>query len=53
MLTTMTNAEILSLIAEKQATQKRYNYRHPIWQQASVILHELFAEMARRTSQPA
>lgn len=53
MLTTMTTDEILSLIAGKQAVCKRYNYRHPMWQRASVILHELYAEMARRSKQAA
>lgn len=52
MLTIMTTAEILSLIAEKQGIQKRYPVTHPMWQRASVILAELFTEMASRTANP-
>jgi hypothetical protein len=51
MLNTMTDAEILSLIADKQAMQQRYPVSHPLWQRASVILGELFSEMALRTTQ--
>jgi hypothetical protein len=50
MLRTMSNTEILTLIAEKQAIQKRYPVTHPMWQRASVILGELFSEMARRST---
>ena len=50
MLAKMTKEEILALIAEKQAMQKRYPVTHPLWQRASTILNELFAEMARRNN---
>ncbi len=43
-----TTEVILSQIEHYQGIQKRHNYKHPLWQKASVCLHELFAEMARR-----
>lgn len=39
----MTSAQILQQISEWQGIHK-----HPLWQKASVILHELYAEMAKR-----
>lgn len=49
MLSKMTDSEILAKIEEQQAIQKRYNYKHAMWQQASKILHELYAEMHKRS----
>lgn len=51
MLTTMTDAEILWMIEQKQGQCRRHPPSHPLWQRASVILHELYAEMARRAKQ--
>jgi hypothetical protein len=49
MLATMSEAEILAQIDEWQGIQKRHPPKHPVWQKASRILRELYAEMSKRT----